>query len=395
MATTATPAGVVIVGGGLAGAMAAAHLGRAGIPVDVCEQSLHPQPRVCGEFLSFEGVALLRDLGLALSCPSHGISTVAVHGPRHTLESRLPEGNIGVSRLHLDEALRHCAEQYGAVIHRGVTVHRITPCAPGGALVQTNEGDWRAQAVIVATGKRDLRGVAPRVRTRDVVGVQMHVSVAPPVRARLQGRVVLWVGEGAYGGVALVDDATLNVSCVIAPHMARTYGLCASDLMPALMQSHPAAARVLADIVWPAVHMTAVAPVPYGYVRPSPPGPGIFCVGDQLAVIPSLTGDGMTMALASGRAAARALTAVWQGGTDADNAVRRAQRLGEATSSYHAEAVRVFRRQMRVAVGVQQVFAHPRVLDVLLRAGRWVPSVVPLLVQATRVPERLRAEPRR
>jgi flavin-dependent dehydrogenase len=112
-------------------------------------------------------------------------------------------------------------------------------------------------------------------------------------------------------------------------------------------------------------------------------------------VIPSLTGDGMTMALASGRAAARAITAVWQGGTDADNDIRRAQRLDEATSSYHTEAVRVFRRQMRVAVGVQQVFAHPRVLDVLLRAGRWVPSVVPLLVQATRVPERLRAEPRR
>ena len=193
------------------------------------------------------------------------------------------------------------------------------------------------------------------------------------------------MGEGAYGGVALVDDTTLNVSCVIAPAVARDPGLVASHLMPALMRRHRAAARVLAGIDWPETRMTAVAPVPYGYVRSDAPGPGIVCVGDQLAVIPSLTGDGMTMALASGREAGRVLAGVW-GGRPVPDA-----RLAEASALYHARLVRAFSRQVRVAVWLQRLFAHPRALDGLLRAGVWLPPVVPLLMRATRVPQQFRA----
>ena len=399
MSDPARRAGVVVVGGGLAGAMAAAHLARVGVPVIVFEQSLQPQPAVCGEFLSFEGAALVREIGADLPQEAHAIDAVAVHGPRHTLIARLPEGNLGVSRMRLDEALRQRAGQLGAVVHRGVTVHRLTPLDDSGTLVQTSGGDWQADAVIVATGKRDLRGVAARERTHEVVGVQLHVSIAPQVRARMHGRVSLWVGEGAYGGVALVDDTTLNVSCVITPQAARTHGLCAADLMPALMQSHPAAARVLAEIVWPAVKMTAVAPVPYGYVRPVPPGAGLWCVGDQLAVIPSLTGDGMTMALASGRKAAMAIVEGWSAGPgpavsrsrNVDTRGLRGDRLRAAAERYHTDMVQAFGRQVRVAVRLQQLFARPRVLDPMLRLGAWLPPVVPLLVRATRVPHALRA----
>ena len=385
MPVAARRAGVVVVGGGLAGAMAAAHLARAGVPVVVCEQSVRPQPRVCGEFLSFEGAALLREIGIDLPASAPAIATVAVHGPHHTLVSRLPGGNVGVSRLWLDEAVRQRAGDLGASIHRGVTVQRITPQPGSGALVETSDVDWDADAAVVATGKRDLRGVAARERVTDVVGVQLHVSVTPEVRRRMQGRVELWVGEGAYGGVALVDDTTLNVSCVIAPAVARDPGLVASHLMPALMRRHGAAARVLAGIDWPETRMTAVAPVPYGYVRSDAPGPGIVCVGDQLAVIPSLTGDGMTMALASGREAGRVLAGVW-GGRPVPDA-----RLAEASALYHARLVRAFSRQVRVAVWLQRLFAHPRALDGLLRAGLWLPPVVPLLRRATRVPQQFRA----
>ncbi len=47
----------------------------------------------------------------------------------------------------------------------------------------------------------------------------------------------------------------------------------------------------------------AISPIPYGYLAGRPGG--LWCVGDQAAVIPSFTGDGMSIALHSGALAAQ------------------------------------------------------------------------------------------
>ena len=54
---------------------------------------------------------------------------------------------------------------------------------------------------------------------------------------------------------------------------------------------------------------TAVAAIPYGYLRRALIAPTVFPLGDQLAVIPSFTGDGISIALYSGIAAAQAVLA--------------------------------------------------------------------------------------
>ncbi len=51
----------------------------------------------------------------------------------------------------------------------------------------------------------------------------------------------------------------------------------------------------------------AVSQIPYGYMRRATIAPNVYAVGDQLCVIPSFTGDGTSLALSSGLAAARAL----------------------------------------------------------------------------------------
>jgi flavin-dependent dehydrogenase len=47
----------------------------------------------------------------------------------------------------------------------------------------------------------------------------------------------------------------------------------------------------------------AISSIPYGYVRTAA-ADGVWRLGDQAAVIPSFTGDGMSIALHSGRLAA-------------------------------------------------------------------------------------------
>jgi flavin-dependent dehydrogenase len=52
----------------------------------------------------------------------------------------------------------------------------------------------------------------------------------------------------------------------------------------------------------------SVTHIPYGYIRPTTEN-GLYCVGDQAAVIPSFTGDGISIALHTARCAVAAYVA--------------------------------------------------------------------------------------
>ena len=69
------------------------------------------------------------------------------------------------------------------------------------------------------------------------------------------------------------------------------------------------AARLLAGArpVWD--RPLAVAGVPYGFRQPAAGPAGLYRIGDQAAVIPSFTGEGVALALHSGLAAAAAILA--------------------------------------------------------------------------------------
>jgi hypothetical protein len=52
----------------------------------------------------------------------------------------------------------------------------------------------------------------------------------------------------------------------------------------------------------------AITHIPYGYIRHTTED-GLYCIGDQAAVIPSFTGDGISIALHTGRCAVAAFLA--------------------------------------------------------------------------------------
>jgi flavin-dependent dehydrogenase len=110
--------------------------------------------------------------------------------------------------------------------------------------------------------------------------------------------------------------------------------------------------------------------IPYGHVRRRASGP--FRLGDQAAVIPSFSGDGMSIALHSAELAARAYLA----GQDADAFQRRLARdvRGQvllATCLSHALVRRPGQAALslaaRLAPGLMaSVAAHTRVSDAVL-----------------------------
>jgi flavin-dependent dehydrogenase len=100
--------------------------------------------------------------------------------------------------------------------------------------------------------------------------------------------------RNGFGGLALIENNTANLCFVVRQRRMRKLGGWL-ELLSAVFNEVPSVARILngATQCWP--RPLAISPIPYGYIAKS--SGGIWRLGDQAAVIPSFTGDGMSIAL--------------------------------------------------------------------------------------------------
>ncbi len=294
---------VVVVGGGPAGAAAALALARAGATPLLLEREATAAEKVCGEFLAADAVASLAALGLDVdrlgAVPIH--EAVLASG-RRDARIALPFAARGLPRAVLDAVLLHIAAGSGVTVRRGVTAVGAAPAAGGWRLRLSEGGALEARAVVLATGKHELRGVA-RGRRGGALGVKLPLEGVP-----IGGRIALLACAGGYAGLQPRPGGGANLCAALDP---RAPGAVAAAQGASAFLAHVAggsalAARLLRDARPVLARPLAVAGVPYGYLARGGPE-RLFRVGDQAAVIPSLCGDGVAMALRSGRLAAEAV----------------------------------------------------------------------------------------
>ncbi len=355
----------IAVGGGLAGAAFALELARSGRRALVLERSRGPHHTVCGEFLSEETQVVLGSLGLEPR--TLGATTITrfrlVKGERHAT-TLLPFAAAGLSRFRLDEALLGAASRAGAEVVRGALVTGIE-LGDGAATVRAEDRTWPASAVALATGKHPLRGFARPASP--MVGFKLHLEPTGAASRELAGLVQLVFFRGGYVGACLVEDGILSVAWVMQDHLLRTVG---SD-WPAQCAHLSRQSSLIGDLLAGArplfARPAATAAIPYGFLRAQPIAPEVFPVGDQLAVVPSFTGDGMAIALYSGLAAARAVLA------------------GRPAATYQRELIGRLRPQFRLAGSIGRVLETPATCGIGVAAARLLPRLVTGMVTATRL----------
>ncbi len=336
--------GTLVIGGGLAGAAAATWLARAGRPVRLWERERMPMHKICGEFLSWEAQHWLADLGVDLDA----LGAVAISRVRLVTQGRVVEAPLGfvaksLTRHRLDAALLAVAETAGAEVQRGVAARGLA--ADGTA--SGSHGNLAAASVFLATGKHNLRGVVRdgAGTLNHLLGFKAYFRLAPAQRAALSGHIELILLQGGYAGLQMVERDAANL-CFLVP--AARYQAAGGDfatLLQSLGSEIPHLGERLAVAVPLLSKPLAISGVPYGFLHK--PGSGdparLWRLGDQAAVIPSFTGDGMSLALHSARLATRSFL-MGQApadyyrtlGRDVGGPVRRAtwlQRLAEGSSS--------------------------------------------------------------
>ncbi len=293
----------LIIGGGPAGSMLAIRLASAGREVMLLEKQREPHHKVCGEFLSAEAVTYLRRAGLdLLDLSAQAIQHVRLHSGRRCARAALPFTALSLSRRVLDSALLELAEAAGCEVGRGAFVENLSRTRDGFS-VQLRSGETIVpRNVFVATGKHDLSAIPRGTGTHsDLVGFKMHWQLGPAQLKELQGKMDLFLFRDGYGGLSLVEHDTANLCFVVRQRRLRALGGWPA-LVVAIREEVRAIDRILTGAIQCWSKPLAISPIPYGYFARS--ANGIWLVGDQAAVIPSFTGDGMSIALHSANLAA-------------------------------------------------------------------------------------------
>ena len=296
-----TPSAIVdnlVIGGGLAGSMVAIRLAAVGRKVTLLEKESSAQHKVCGEFLSREAVDYLRQVGVdPLELGAATIRFVRLSSKRKVVETDLPFTALSLSRFTLDAAMLSRAAERGCDVQRGVFVDRLTIQGGMWFAQLRDRKPLCAQTVFLANGKHDLHGWdRPSTGQSDLVAFKLHWQLDPSQTDMLREFIELFLFPRGYGGLSLVERDIANLCLVVRQAELRRIGGWQELLASVLDDNRHLKHRLQgAKALWD--RPLAISSIPYGHLAGQPFG--LWCVGDQAAVIPSFTGDGMSIALHS------------------------------------------------------------------------------------------------
>lgn len=294
----------VVIGGGPAGAAAACHLAHLGRATVLIEQSAVPQDKVCGEFLSYEATHYLEELEIDIkSLGASPIYGVRLSSRKQIVSTDLPFPGWSITRRKLDEELLAKAASRSVRLLRGRRVESLGESngvwsaeLAGGAKVQ-------ARAAFLATGKHDLHGFKrPQPAGPEFVAFKMYWRLTPSEESGLSGWVEVFLFPGGYAGLQLTEDSRANLCLLVQRRLLHRFNCDWESLLAWIRQyCRPLAERL--DGATPLLkHPLAVSSIPYGLLRASS-DTGLWLLGDQTAVIPSFSGEGISIALHSAKIA--------------------------------------------------------------------------------------------
>ena len=282
---------ITIAGGGLAGLTLGIGLRQRGVPVKIWEAGKYPRHRVCGEFISGNGPAVLERLGLLARFEQagaiHARTVLFIRGSNRSPIRQLVAPALCLSRHAMDALLAGSFQQLG-----------------GELLVNTRWTSGESREGVVRAAGRRLQTVEKSPRW---FGVKAHVSRASQVN--LEADLEMHVSSSGYIGVNRINGGEVNVCGLFRPREGNRPPGSKPDWLRgetgSLLRERLGAAEFEAD------SFCSVAGL---QLKPQhAAAKKDCCIGDALTMTPPVTGNGMSMAFESAELAVEPLAAYSQG----------------------------------------------------------------------------------
>ena len=202
---------VAILGGGLAGLTNAYLLAKAGYKVILFEKGSYPQHKVCGEYISNEVLPFLKkhDLYPKNFRPSQINKFQLTTEAGKSLDLALDTGAFGISRLAFDDYLYQKCKALGVECLTQTKIHDCVFENPH-FNISSSKGRYQAHYAVGAFGKKSN---LDRVLNRSIkpekssyLGVKYHVRTDFAIDT-----VALHNFRGGYCGVNKIEDDLYNI----------------------------------------------------------------------------------------------------------------------------------------------------------------------------------------
>jgi 2-polyprenyl-6-methoxyphenol hydroxylase-like FAD-dependent oxidoreductase len=306
---------VVIIGGGVAGLSAAIHLAECGIKPVLIEAGDYPAHKLCGEFL-----------------PEIMLRNISIFSGSQKLVFPLPQPAGSISRFYFDNQLVQIARSMGCQIltkTSALSIETIQHPHHHNFMISLSSGETiTADQLIIGTGRvasllsPTSQSLEPKSKTQQprYMGFKAHFSCSNnELLDQLASNVLFYTFPGAYLGISLVQndqnsstnahDRTINIACLakISATTQNTNGQIAStDYIQSLLDQTALKNNVTQRFTW----ITSTVPE-FGirhnqHISPAlrshlGVGGNIFFIGDAAGTIPPASGDGLGIALTSGK----------------------------------------------------------------------------------------------
>jgi menaquinone-9 beta-reductase len=364
---------LLVVGGGLGGLAASLAAARRGLSVTLAESHAYGRDKVCGEYLSAEVTQDLQAIGCGDWIDALGplpMQRVALFASRHGREARLdltlpgPPG-FSLTRRALEAWLVERARAEGVIVRERSPVHALSPQG-GRWRYRASAFEGEADVAICAFGKRsalDAEFDLPRARVAGTYAAAKAYFKGDP--GVLSADVELHLIPGGYVGLNPVEGGRIGLCALLQGNATHDW-----EALSRRFCESPLLSRRLRGLGAPLGPVRGLARFGFGAQKlveiGAAEGPvALFC-GDAARMMPSFTGDGMAVALRSGRLAAAAL-----GERDSAAAYR---------SAYTAE----FRARLRWAGVLHEAFLRPSLFEALAPLLRKAPRLLRELYALTR-----------
>lgn len=333
---------VVVIGGGLAGLISSILLAKGGRKVVLIEKKTYPFHRVCGEYISNEVLDFLKRMELF---PTHldlpKISNFEFSDTNgNSTRTPLDLGGFGISRYELDNWLYVKAKDAVVDVRTGIQVSHVEfeEKAEKFRLTLSDHSILEADFVIGAFGKRSKLDKAlerPFIQKRSpYIGVKYHIRTDFSIDT-----VALHNFTGGYCGLNAIEEGKANLCYLGNRNQLRKYGSI-EEMERQVLWENPILKRIFRESEFLFEKPEVINEI--NFEPKLPLENHILMAGDAAGLITPLCGNGMAMAIHSGKMAAEAI-------------LFGKSRI-EVESSYYTTWNAAFRQRLWFGRTVQQLF---------------------------------------